>query len=98
MGLNLNVVAQIYSLKHRDHQINRDCVDRLKQYIKRSLKDNKLSQDRLISTFLEGLRNNINMHILMLVSVLVSNKIVWMLRNMMISLAWVELSAKAMER
>ena len=57
MGIKHNAVAQIYSFKQKDHETVRDCVNRLKQYIARCLDEEKPSQARLISVFLEGLKN-----------------------------------------
>ena len=57
MGLKHNVVAQIYAFKQREHELVRDCINRLWQYITRCLEDEKPSQAHLISIFLEGLRN-----------------------------------------
>ena len=57
MGIKHNVVGQIYAFKQKDHETVRDCVSRLKQYITRCPDDEKPSQNRLISIFLEGLKN-----------------------------------------
>ena len=57
MGMKHNAVAQIYSFQQRDHETVRDCVNRLKQYIVRCPDDEKPSQARLISIFLEGLKS-----------------------------------------
>ena len=57
MGIKHNVVAQIYAFKQKDHESVRDCANRLKQYITRCPTDEKPGQTRLISIFLEGLRN-----------------------------------------
>ena len=57
MGIKHNTVAQIYSFKQKDHESVRDCVNRLKQYILRCPDEEKPSQARLISVFLEGLKD-----------------------------------------
>ena len=57
MGIKHNAIAQIYSFKQKDHETVRDCVNRLKQYIARCPNEEKPSQARLISVFLEGLKN-----------------------------------------
>ena len=57
MGIKHNAVAQIFSFQQRDHETVRDCVNRLKQYIARCPEEEKPSQARLISIFLEGLKN-----------------------------------------
>ena len=57
MGIKHNAVAQIFSFQQQEHETVRDCVNRLKQYIVRCPHDEKPSQARLISIFLEGLKN-----------------------------------------
>ena len=57
MGLKHNAVAQIYSFQQKEFESVRDCVSRLRQYVNRCPNDEKPSQGRLISVFLEGLRN-----------------------------------------
>ena len=57
MGIKHNAVALIYTFKQKDHETVRDCVNRLKQYIARCPDEEKPSQARLISAFLEGLKN-----------------------------------------
>ena len=57
MGIKHNAVAQIYAFKQKDHESVRDCANRLKQYITRCPIEEKPSQARLISIFLEGLQN-----------------------------------------
>ena len=59
MGLKHNVVALIYSFKQGEHESVRDNVSRLRQYVNRCPSDKKPSQGRLISLFLEGLRNKV---------------------------------------
>ena len=56
MGIKHNAVALIYSFKQKEHESVRDCANRLKQYITRCQVEEKPSQGRLISIFLEGLR------------------------------------------
>ena len=57
MGIKHNAVGLIYSFKQKDQEIVRDCVNKLKQYIARCPKVEKPSQTRLVSIFLESLRN-----------------------------------------
>ena len=57
MGIKHKAIAQIFSFQQREHETVRDCVNRLKQYIVCCLDDEKPSQARLISIFLEGLKN-----------------------------------------
>ena len=57
MGIKHNTVGQIHNFKQKDHESIRDCVSRLKQLYLRCLDEEKPSQTRLISVFLEGLRN-----------------------------------------
>ena len=57
MGIKHNALAKIYSFKQKDHETIRDCVNRLKQYIARCPYEEKISQARLISIFLQGLKN-----------------------------------------
>ena len=57
MGIKHNVVAQIYTFRQKEHESLRDCVTRLKQYVTRCPREEKPSQRRLISIFLEGLQN-----------------------------------------
>ena len=52
-----NTMRQIHSFKQKDHESVRDCVSRLKQLYPQCLNNEKPSQERLISIFLEGLRN-----------------------------------------
>ena len=59
MGLKHNAVALIYSFKQGKHESVRDSVSRLRQYVKRCPLDKQPSQGRLISLFLEGLRNKV---------------------------------------
>lgn len=57
MGIKHGASAKIHSFKQEPHETVRDCVNRLKQYIARSPDEEKSSQKRLISIFLEGLVN-----------------------------------------
>ena len=57
MGIKHNVVAQIYTFRQKEHESLRDCVTQLKQYVTRCSREEKPSQRRLISIFLEGLQN-----------------------------------------
>ena len=51
MGIKHNAVAQIFSSQQQEHEIVRDCVNRLKQYIACCPNEEKPSQARLISIF-----------------------------------------------
>ena len=55
MGLKHNTVAQIYLFQQKEFESVRECVSRLQQYVNRCPNDEKPSQGRLISIFLEGL-------------------------------------------
>ena len=57
MGIKHNVVTQISSFQQREHKTVRDCVNRLKQYIAHYSDKEKPSEARLISIFVEGLKN-----------------------------------------
>ena len=57
MGIKHNDVVQIYAFKQKDHESVRDYASCLNQYITRCPTDEKPGQTRLISIFLEGLRN-----------------------------------------
>jgi len=57
MGIKHNAVGLISSFKQKDQETVRDCVNKLKQYIARFLEVEKPSQTRLVSIFLEILRN-----------------------------------------
>ena len=57
MGIKHNTVGQIHNFKQNEHELVRDSVNRLKQLYLRCPDDEKPSQARLISVFLEGLRN-----------------------------------------
>ena len=57
MGFKHNLVGQINSFQQKDDEYVRDCVSRLKQLYIRCPDDEKPSQSRLISIFLEGLKN-----------------------------------------
>ena len=59
MGLKHNAVALIYSFKKKEQETIRDCVSRLRQYVNRCPSEEKPSQGRLISIFLEGLKNKL---------------------------------------
>ena len=59
MGLKHNAVALIYSFKQGEHESLKDSVSRLKQYVNRCHPDEKPSQGRFISLFLEGLQNKV---------------------------------------
>ena len=57
MGIKHNAISQLYAFEQREHESMRAYMNRLKQYIKRCPNDEKPSQGRLISIFLEGLQN-----------------------------------------
>ena len=59
MELKHNVFAQIYIFKQKEDKSVRDCTNRLRQYIICCPKDEKPKQGRLISIFLEGLRDKV---------------------------------------
>ena len=59
MGLKHNAVALIYSFEQREHELVRDSVSQLRQYVNRCPNNEKPSQGRLISIFLEGLKNKL---------------------------------------
>ena len=57
MGIKHNAVAQMFSFQQREHEIVRDYVNKRKQYIVHCPDEEKPSQARLISIFLDGLKN-----------------------------------------
>ena len=57
MGIKQNVVAQIHSFMKKEQESVRDGAKKLKKYIERFPVEEKPIQARLISIFLEGLRN-----------------------------------------
>ena len=57
MGIKHNPQAKIYKFKQKDHETIRDFVNRLKQYIARCPVGKKRSESKIISLFLEGLKN-----------------------------------------
>ena len=59
MCIEHNAIVQIYAFRQKAHELVRDSANRLKQYITRCPNKKKPSQKRLISIFLEGLRNKI---------------------------------------
>ena len=59
MGLKHNAVALIYSFRQGKHESIRDSVIRLRQYVNRCPLHKKPSQGKLISVFLEGLRDKV---------------------------------------
>ena len=59
MGLKHNAIALIYSFKQGKHESMRDSVSRLRHYANMCPLDEKPSQGRLISLFLEGLRDKV---------------------------------------
>ena len=58
MGIKHNAVAQIYSFSQKENEAVQDCANGLRQYISRCLAGEMPSSQRLISLFLEGLKNN----------------------------------------
>ena len=59
MGLKHNTVALIYPFRQGEHESVRDSASRLRQYVNRCPAHKKPSQGRLISLFLEGLRDKV---------------------------------------
>ena len=57
MGFKHNLFGQINSFRQKDIESMRDYVNRLKQLYIHCPKDEKPSQNRIISIFLEGSRN-----------------------------------------
>ena len=57
MDIKHNTVGQIHNFKQKKHESIQGSVNQLKQLYLRYLHDEKPSQARLISIFLEGLRN-----------------------------------------
>ena len=57
IGIKHNTVTQILSFQQKDNETIKECIDRLRQYIVRCPASETPSQERLISCFLEGLRN-----------------------------------------
>ncbi|MCO5548855.1 hypothetical protein L7F22_002317 [Adiantum nelumboides] len=56
-GIKHNVQSQIYGFKQTKDKSMRDYANRLKQYLARCPKSKMPKQERLVSIFLEGLRN-----------------------------------------
>ena len=57
MGIKRNVVAQIYLFSQKENEFMWDCANHLRQYISRCPTKEIPSSQRLISLFLEGLKN-----------------------------------------
>ena len=57
MGIKHNVVAQIYLFSQKENESVWDCANHLRQYISRCLAREIPSSQRLISLFLESLKN-----------------------------------------
>ena len=57
MGVKHKPESKIQGFKQKEHETVRDCVNRLKQYIARCPIDEKPSQSKLVSIFLEGLKD-----------------------------------------
>ena len=55
MGVKHKPESNIQDFKQKEHETVRDCVNRLKQYIARCPIEEKPSQSKLVSIFLEGL-------------------------------------------
>ena len=58
MGLQHDTVSMIHSFEQGETESVRDYVNRLKQYINQCPEDEKPSQSRLVSIFLDGLKNS----------------------------------------
>ena len=57
MGVKHKPESKIQGFKQKEHETVRDCVNRLKQYIARCPIEEKPSQSKLVSIFLEGLKD-----------------------------------------
>ena len=57
MGVKHKPESKIQGFKQKEHETVRDCVNRLKQYIARCPIEEKPSQTKLVSIFLEGLKD-----------------------------------------
>ena len=57
IGIKHNTVTQILSFQQKDNNTIKEYIDRLRQYIVRCLASETPIQERLISCFIEGLRN-----------------------------------------
>ena len=57
IGIKHNTYTQILSFWQQDNESVKECIDKLRQYIVRCPASETPSQERLISCFLEGLRN-----------------------------------------
>lgn len=60
-GLKHDVLSQIHGFKQKSDKMVRDGANPLRQYLARCPEEEMTSQERLVSIFLEGLRNN-NLH------------------------------------
>ena len=54
IGIKHNTMSQILNFKKKEKEIVRECVDRMRQYIVRCPKNEMPSQERLVSSFIEG--------------------------------------------
>ena len=57
IGIKHNTVTLILNFKQGDKEMVRQSIDRMKQYIARCLESELPKQERLVSCFLEGLRD-----------------------------------------
>ena len=57
MGVKHKPESKIQAFKQKEHETIRDCVNRLKQYIARCPIEENPSQSKLVSIFLEGLKD-----------------------------------------
>ena len=58
MGLQYDTIALIYSFNQGEMESVRDSLNRINQYINWCPEDEKPSPSRLVSLFLEGLKNS----------------------------------------
>ena len=61
MGLKHDVLSQIHGFEQKDDESVRDGANCLRQYLARCPEEEMPSQERLVSIFLEGLKNK-NLH------------------------------------
>ena len=57
IGIKHNTLSQILNFKQKEKESVRECADRMRQYIVRCPKNEMPSQERLVSSFIEGLQD-----------------------------------------
>lgn len=57
VGIKHNTMSQILNFKQKEKDIVRECADRMRQYTVRCPKNEMLGQERLVSSFIEGLQD-----------------------------------------